>query len=94
MTVSETAVVWMRPPELPQIVIWAKPSDAAVEAVNVSVLVPVVVLGLKDAVTPAGRPRAERATEPVKLFMPVTAMVLTPALPWTTLRLLGEAERE
>jgi len=32
------------------------------------VLVPVVLLGLKDAVTPRGRPEAAKLTPPVKPF--------------------------
>ena len=69
---------------------------AVFEAVSVSLLVVAVVAlaGLKDAVTPAGRPLAERATDPAKLLMPFTVMVLVPLLPWTTLTLLGEAESE
>ena len=84
----------MRLPEVPVIVIVAGPTVAVVEAIRVRMLVPVVLLGLNDAVTPAGRPVAESATDPVKLLMPLTVMVLLPLLPCTTLTLLGPADRE
>ena len=62
-------------------------------AVNVSVLVVAVLLGLNDAVTPLGRPDADKLTLALKPLCGVTVMVLVPFVPWTTLRLVGEAER-
>jgi hypothetical protein len=45
-------------------------------AVNVSVeLVPVTVMGLKPAVTPAGSVGAERVTAPLKPFVRLTVTV-------------------
>jgi len=44
------------------------PTTAELLAVRVSVLAPVVGFGEKDAVTPLGRPEAERATLPVNPF--------------------------
>jgi hypothetical protein len=87
-------VVWVKLPELPVMVTVAGPTVAVLDAVSVRMLVPVVLLGLKDAVTPAGRPVADRATDPVKLLVPLTVMVLVPLLPCTTFTLLGEAESE
>ena len=81
MTVSATVVVCVRLPDVPVMVTVARPTVAALEAVSVNVLVLVALAGLKDAVTPAGRPLAERATDPVKLLKPVTEIVLVPALP-------------
>ena len=49
-------------------------------------LVPVVLAGLNDAVTPAGRPLTVSATELLKLFIPVTVTVLLPLPPWGTLK--------
>jgi hypothetical protein len=92
--VSVTVVVWVRLPEVPVMVIVAGPTAAVVEAVRVRMLVPVVLAGLKDAVTPAGKPLAARFTDPVKPLTPLTVMVLVPEVPWTMLALLGEAERE
>jgi len=57
------------------------------------VLVVAVLLGLNDAVTPLGRPDADKLTLPLKPFCGVTVMLLVPFVPWITLRLLGEAER-
>lgn len=87
-------MVCVRLPEIPVTVTVAGPTVAVVDAVNVKMLVPVVEVGLKDAVTPAGRPLADKATEPVKLLRPETVIVLVPALPWATLTLLGPADRE
>lgn len=89
-----TVVVRVRLPDAPVMVIVAGPTAAVVEAVRVRMLVLVVLAGLKDAVTPAGKPLAARFTDPVKLLMPVTVMVLVPDVPWTTLAVLGEADRE
>ena len=94
MTVSVTVVVWVRLPEVPVMVTVAPPSVAVLEAVSVSVLVVVALEGLKDAVTPAGRPLAVRATDPLKPLSGLTVIVLVPAVPCTTPTLLGAAERE
>ena len=64
------------------IVTVAEPTVAVLAAVSVSVLVPVVLAGLNDAVTPDGRPLAARLTDPVKPLMSVTVIVLLPAAPW------------
>jgi hypothetical protein len=71
----------------------AVPVVAVLLTVNVRVLVVVVVPGLNAAVTPLGRPEAERVTLLLKPLCGVTVMVLVPFAPWTTLRLLGEAAR-
>jgi len=92
--VRAMTVVWVRLPEVPVMVTVAGPTVAVAEAASVRMLLPVVLLGLKDAVTPAGRPVAESATDPVKLLTPLTVMVLLPLLPCTTLTLPEEAERE
>jgi hypothetical protein len=69
------------------------PVVAALLAASVSVLVPVVLVGLNVAVTPLGMPDAARATLPVKPFSGLTVTVLVPLAPWITVRLLGNAER-
>ena len=69
------------------------PVVAVLLAANVSVLVPVVLVGLKVAVTPLGRAEAIRATLPAKLFSFETEMLLVPLRPCVTLKLVGEAER-
>jgi len=92
VTVSATVVVRVRLPEVPVMVTVAKPRVAVLEAVRVSVLLLVALAGLKDAVTPAGRPVADKATDPMKLLSAVTAIVLAPEAPWTTVT--GEADSE
>ena len=52
----------------------------------------VAVCPLIDAVTPLGRPEADKLTVLLKAFSGVTVMVLVLLVPWTTLRLLGEVE--
>ena len=79
-------------PDLPVIVIVKVPSVAVLLAVSVRMLVPVVLLGLNPAVTPLGKPVAERLTLPLKQFSGVTVMVLVPLALCATLRLLGEAD--
>jgi len=85
LTVTVKAVVWVRLPDVPVMVAIARPRVALLAAVSVSVLVVVVLAGLKDAVTPAGRPLTERATDPAKPLRWLTVMVLVPLPPWTTL---------
>jgi len=68
------------------------PVAAVLLAVSVNVLVLAVPLGLNDAVTPLGRPEADKPTLPLKPFCGVTVMVLVPLAPCVTVKLLGDAE--
>ncbi len=86
-------MVLVKPPDIPVMVTEAVPVAAVLLAVSVNVLVLVVVLGLNDAVTPLGRPDADKLTLPLKPFCGVTVMVLAPLAPCVMLRLLGDAER-
>ena len=86
-------VVLIKLPEVPVIVTATVPVAAVLLAVNVNVLVLAVLLGLKDAVTPLGRPDADKLTLPVKPFCGVTVMVLAPLAPCTIVKLFGDAER-
>ena len=61
-------------------------------AVKVTVLVEVVGLVPKLAVTPAGKPEADKVTLPVKPPLGFTVIVLDPVPPCVTLTLVGEAE--
>ena len=67
-TVRETAVVFVKLPDVPVMVTVAVPVVAVLLAVSVSVLVLAVLLGLNDAVTPLGSPDADKLTFPVKPF--------------------------
>jgi hypothetical protein len=91
--VRVTVVACDKPPDTPETVTVAVPVAAVLLAASVKVLVPPVPVGLNDAVTPLGRPDADKLTLLLKPPCGVTAMVLVPLVPWTTLRLLGDAER-
>ena len=86
-------VVFVRLPEVPVMVTVAVPVVAMLLAVSVKVLVLVALLGLNEAVTPLGRPEADRLTLELKPFCGVTEMVLVPLAPWVTAKELGLAER-
>jgi hypothetical protein len=92
VTVRETLVVCDKLPDTPVMVTVTVPVAAVLLAVSVNVLEVALLLGLKDAVTPLGKPDAERLTVLLKPFCGVTVMVLVPAVPWRTLTLLGEAD--
>jgi len=69
------------------------PVVAVPVAVSVNVFVAVAAFGLNDALTPLGRPDADKLTPPLKPFCGVTVIVLVPLVPCVMLRLLGAAER-
>jgi hypothetical protein len=79
-------------PDEPVTVTVTVPVVAVLLAVNVSVLVVAVLLGLNDAVTPLGRPDADKLTLPLKPFCGVTVMVLAPLVPCIIVKLLGDVE--
>ena len=91
ITVSETEVELTKFPQLPVIVKVNVPVVAVEATAIVSVLAPVVRVGLRDAVTPLGAAVTERLTAPLKPFRGFTLMVLWPEPPWATDRLPGEA---
>jgi hypothetical protein len=93
-TVSETVVVFVKLPEVPVMVTVTVPVAAVLLEVSVKVLVLVVLLGLKEAVTPTGKPDADKLTLPLKPFCGVTEMLLAPLAPCAIVTLLGELERE
>lgn len=75
----------LRLPDVPVMVMVEVPVAAEALALKVS------VFPLKDAVTPAGRPDAARATVPLNPFCGVTVIVLVPAAPCTAVTLAGDA---
>jgi hypothetical protein len=81
------------PDDVPVIVTGTDPVVAVPVAVNVSVLVVVVELGLNDALTPLGRPEADKSTTPLKPFAGVRVIVAVPEFPCAMLTLPGDAER-
>ena len=54
---------------------------------------PVVLAGLKEAVTPFGKPEADKLTELLKPFSAFTVIALATVLPRPTLTVSGDAER-
>jgi hypothetical protein len=95
--VREIAVVFVRLPDTPVMVtvtvpVVAVPPAVSVNVLLVAVLLLAVLLGLNDAVTPLGRPDADKLTLPLKPFCGVTVMVLAPLPPWVIVKLLGDAE--
>lgn len=91
VSVREIVVVPVRLAQTPLIVTVNVPSAAVALALRVSVLLLAVPAGLKDAVTPLGRPKADKLTTPLKPLSGLMLMALVAVFPWTTLKLLGEA---
>ena len=87
-----TVAVLIKPATEPVTVTMTVPVAAVLLAVSVNVLVLAVLLGLNDAVTPLGKPDADKLTLLLKPFCGVTAMVLVPLAPCTIVKLLGDAE--
>jgi hypothetical protein len=82
-----------RLPEVPVMVKVDAPGAAELLAMRVSELVPVVLEGLMEALTPEGRPKAARLTMASKPFCGVIAIVLVTEPPGATLTFAGVAER-
>ena len=93
VTVRVIVVVFVKVPDVPVMVTVTVPVVAALPAVSVNVLVVVVGLGLNDALTPFGRPEADKLTLPLKPFCGVTLIVLVPLPPCVIVKLVGDAER-
>ena len=91
-TVRAMVVLFVKLPEVPVMVTVAAPAVAVLLAVSVKVLVAVAGLGLKEALTPLGKPDADKLTLPLKPFWGVSEIVLEPLAPCVTVKLLGEAE--
>src|SRR5713101_283567 len=93
-TVREIVVVFVKLPDEPVTVTVTVPVVAVLLAVSVNVLLLAVLVGLNVAITPLGRPEADKLTLLLKPFSGVTVIVLAPAAPCKIVTLLGEAERE
>jgi hypothetical protein len=95
ITLRLTVVVLVKLPEVPLMVTVAVPVVAVLPAVSVKVLEfagLLVLVGLKDAATPLGKPDADKATLPLKPFSEPTEMVLEPLAPCITLKVFGDVE--
>ncbi len=90
--------MFVKLPDTPVMVTVTVPVIAVLPAVSVNVLLLAVLLlavllGLNDAVTPLGRPDADKLTLPLKPFCGVTVITLVLLVPCVIVKLLGEAER-
>jgi hypothetical protein len=74
-------VLFVKLPEVPVMVTVTVPVVAVLLAVSVKVLVVVAGFVLNAAVTPLGKPEADKVTLPLKPFCGVTVIVLVPLAP-------------
>ena len=79
--VSPNVVVAVMLPDVPVMVSVLVLAVAEALAVRVSMLVPLVVAGEKEAVTPLGNPEIARFTLPVKPYSGTTVIVAVVVLP-------------
>src|SRR5690242_12733248 len=91
--VSEIGVDVTRVPETPLTVIETVPGAAVLSTAKVSVLLPVVLLGLKEAVTPLGRPEADKLTLPANPFCGATVTVLVAVPSCRMVNAAGNADK-
>src|SRR5258707_6290058 len=92
--VSERVAVLVKVSDVPLMVTVDVPVVAAALAVSVNVLVLVVLFGLNEAVTPLGKPEADKVTLPVKPFSARAVMRPMPMLTFTIVILsCGTASR-
>ena len=83
VTVSETGVALLKLPDVPvTVTVTLFPVVAVLLALSVRVLEVKAGLGLNDAVTPVGKPDADKVTPLLKPFCGVTVIVLVPEPPW------------
>jgi hypothetical protein len=94
LTVRSNVVVSVRPPETPVTVINCVPGVAEALAVSVSVLLVVDELGENDAVTPFGKPEAEKLTLPVNPYWGLTLMLNVPEVPGFNEYVLADTYKE
>ena len=92
-TVSATASEEVMLPDVPVIVSVAPLAVTDEFAVRVRVLVPLVVAGEKEAVTPLGSPEVARLTVPVNPYSGVTVTVALVVPPGVIVRPLGAVVR-
>jgi hypothetical protein len=95
LTVSDTLVVCVKLPEVPEMVTVAVPVVALLLADSVRTLVVLVGgFGANVAVTPDGKPEAERVTLPLNPLVGLIVIVLVPAAPpCVTVTLPGEGDK-
>jgi hypothetical protein len=81
LTVREIVAELVKLPDMPMMVTVLVPVVAVLLTVNVKVLLPVVLVGLKEAITPEGKPETDKPTLLLKPFSGKTVIVLVPVFP-------------
>jgi hypothetical protein len=81
----------VREPEVPEKYSWKLDEFAELLAVRVRRLLPVVGLGVNNAVTPLGRLDADSVTLPANPFLPVTVMTVEVEPPGSKVIGVGDA---
>lgn len=89
---SDNVVAFDKLPDVPVMVTVTVPGAVVLAAVSVNALVLVEGFGLNEAVTPLGRPDADKLTFPLNPLCGVTVTVVVPFAPCKMLRLDGETE--
>jgi hypothetical protein len=89
--VRAIVVLLVRPPDVPVTVTVAFPGVAVLLAASVSVLAVIAGFGLKAAVTPLGRPDADKLTPLLKPPCGVMVIVLVAFVACATPKLVGDA---
>src|SRR5205807_9640387 len=92
--VTVTLATWFRFPEVPVIVTVEVAAVTVPLAVKVMIVDDPLLVGLKLAVTPAGRPDAAKLTELLNPFSGFTVMVVVALLPSLIGTVVGDAESE
>jgi len=85
--------LWLKGPDVPLMEMLTVPMLADLATFKVSVLLVVAGFGLNEAMTPFGKPEADRLTLLLNPFRRVTVMVLFPLLPRAMFKEVGESER-
>lgn len=93
VTSSVTVIEFVTPAAAPVTVTGNAPVIAPASAVKVSALLDEAGFGLKEAITPPGRPDVDKLTVPLKPLNGVMVIVVEPVAPCATLTLFGDAER-
>ena len=91
-TVMSRMAVWINVPDVPVTLTVAAPVGAELSAVIVRILVDVAGFGLKDAVTPFGRPGADSVTALLNPFSGLTMTVLVLLPVCATVRGFGSTD--
>ena len=88
----EMVVLFVKPPEVPEMATVTVPVVAVPVADRVKRLVFVAGFVPKTALTPLGKPVALKTTLPLNPFCGLIVIVVEPAEPWRKAKLAGDAE--